>query len=241
MLILFGIIWIFVQVFMYFFASSAAPSKEKIQPLVMLKKDYVEKIDNFSLQHFDSEHKLLHLIEAKHYFSRKNAPDLLLNPKVSVYDKNGVQSYYLSAKRANYLDNAQVEFTGKVNIHSKIGVTHIIDAKSLLVNMQTNDLNTQQPITYSNAHIKIAAQGIQVQSTSEEIKFTGNVKILQSSGTQITTKDLHINQSGGQNIYQTKHDINYKSKVANISAKAMDYDVKRQKIKLTGSVFGRYQ
>lgn len=300
-LILVGIIGLLSQVFGYLFAPPRPSSNLSVQPPVATPtQDYVEKIDNFSLQNFDAKHQLLHFIEAKHYFKSKDAPALLLEPKVRMYDKTGAEAYFLSAKRAHYLDNAQVKFSGRVNIHSKTGVTHTINTQALLVNTQTHDLSTNTPITYLDKRMKVEAQGMQMQAHGEKIKLTGevkitqqgaqllakniyidrtdgqqhyyskhkviytaennkiyadsmdmnaqkallwllgNVKILQNSGAQIHTQNLLIDQSNGQDIYQTKHNIRYKSKAANISAKGMRYATKSQKIKLTGGVLGRY-
>jgi hypothetical protein len=55
------------------------------------------------LQDFDEEHRISHLIEAKRYFNLNNSPNLLLMPKVTVYNKNGAEAYTITSKYAQYL------------------------------------------------------------------------------------------------------------------------------------------
>lgn len=301
LLVLVGIIGLLVSALVPLFTPPQPTPVLKTQSVVASDEHYIEKIDNFSVQGFDAKNQLRHLIEAQHYFSLENSPALLIAPKVRVFNEAGVEDYVLNAKRAYYANNAQIQFIGEVDIHSKTGISHTINTPMLVVDTTTYDLKATLPITYTDTRITADAQGMYMQPNGEKIELTGktkivqengsqlltkniyidrangkqhyyskhntiyvtengkvyaggmdmdghqallrlwgNVKILPNSGSQIYTKDLTIDQSSGQDIYQTQHNIHYQSKVADIHAKGMRYEAHEQKIKLTGGVFGRY-
>lgn len=100
---------------------------------------------------------------------------------------------------------------------------------------------SKNKITYISANNKVYAQSMDMNMDDKLVKLLGKVKILQNSGSKIKTKNLVVDQSKGNEIYRTKQDIHYQSKVADIRAKRMRYDAKKQKIKLSGGVVGRYE
>ncbi len=302
-----GGVWLLVRVALYAFSAFQggdviAPNNVSNNVPDVQKVSYVEKINNLALQEFDANAQISHFIEAKHYFSFKDAPALLLSPKITLYDAQSVEDYVLLAKRANYFDNGDIKFSGKVDIRSSNGVSHQMNTQELLVGADTKDLISHKKVTYLGEGVKIIARGMHMKSKQNEMKLLGDtqilqdggqkiltkelnidevnqkkhyyskhkttyisvnnkvyaqamdmntydevvnllgkVKIVQNSGSEINTRNLVADQSNNHEIYHTREDIHYQSKVADIRAKGMRYDVKNQKIKLTGGVVGRYE
>ncbi|CAC9596045.1 hypothetical protein [uncultured Gammaproteobacteria bacterium] len=95
--------------------------------------------------------------------------------------------------------------------------------------------------TYLASGNKINAQGIDMDMKKRRAILLGKVKILQKSGASIDTKFLTVDRSSGNEIYSTKEKVHYQSKTLNIHSTGMYYNVKKQKIKLTGGVVGHYE
>ena len=302
-IVIIALVWLLIPALLHSFnlfqAENASPVDNNS---VSQQVSYIEKIDNFALQEFDINQQISHFIEAKHYLSFKDSPTLLLNPKVIIYDNQGKAQRTLIAKRANYLDNGDIKFVGKVDVSSVAGITHKINTEELLVGAKTKDLISQKKVTYLAQHGNIVAQGMRLKSKQDQMKLLGKIRINQDSGQKILTKTLYIDESNGQKyyysknktsylannnkiyadamnmdmntqqlqllgkvrilqnsgskinainltidqskdneIYRTKEKIHYQSKAADIDAKAMRYDAKNQKIKLSGGVVGRYE
>lgn len=292
-----GIIWLFISLILSLFTSD-----EQKPVLENEITDYIEKINKFVLQSFNEKQQLTHFIEADKYYNFKEKPALLLDPKVAIYDAKGEELYTLTAKRANYLDNDEIKFKGKVDINPKSGATYQINAKELLANTKTHNLMSDKQIIYLDKKVNAIAQGMRMKPSEDKMHLTGKttinqddgrkiltrdlfidqskfkkhyysehdttylasgnkiysqgldmdtqkglttllgkVKILQKSGTKIDTKRLTIDQSKGSEVYRTKENVHYMSGILDIRAKGMRYDVKAQKMRLTGGVVGRYE
>ncbi|SMM98735.1 hypothetical protein SPONN_1579 [uncultured Candidatus Thioglobus sp.] len=292
-----GVFWFLISLF------SMVLTQEQDNILKQKKTaDYIEKIDNFSLQAFNEQQQITYFIKANNYFSFKDKHTLLLKPKISTYNKDNKIDYILTSARAHYLDNGDVQFKGQVNIQSKSGVFYKINTKSLLVSAADGSIIGDEPVTYLEGNTKVTSEGIKVKSQQDIIRLVGKVhidqgagktiltrdlfidqsnskkhyysknnttyltasnkinaqgidinvdkkittllgkvRILQGSGVKIDTENLLIDQSNENEVYQTKKKVHYRSKVSDIRAIGMRYDVKNQKIKLTGGVSGRYE
>lgn len=234
-IVLVGIIWLFISLLSSLFTAD----EQKLVPEDEIS-NYIEKINQFVLQDFNEKQQLARFIEADKYYSFKEKPILLLNPKVITYDAKGKALYTLTAKRANYFDNGEIKFKGKVDINSKLGA-YQVNAKQLSVNVKNNNLKSDKQIIYLDEKAQVIAQGMSMKPAEEKMHLTGKITINQDGGQKILTRDLFIDQSKGRKIYQTKEKVHYQSKSLNIRAKGMDYDVKAQKMRLTGGVVGRYE
>jgi LPS export ABC transporter protein LptC len=237
-----GFVWLLMLLLSYSF-----PLLGNQQALLVQSKTtfsevaYIEKIDNFVLQEFDAKARLSHFVKAKSYFSFKNSPALLIEPEVTLYDEKGLKDYVLNSKRAHYTDSGEIKFKGEVSIQSSNGLKYKINAEELLVGIKTHDLISKKPVTYLGENVKIISQGIHMHTKDDIIRLIGRTKINQNNGQQILTKNLTIDQSNGLEVYRTKEKIHYQSNIANIHALGMNYDLIKQKIKLTGGVVGRYE
>jgi LPS export ABC transporter protein LptC len=157
-----GIVWLFITLVSSMFTSDDNINTDKIT-------NYIEKIDNFALQEFNSKQQLVHFVEAKNYFNFKQAPALLIEPTVTTYNEKGEESYTMTSKRANYLGNGDIKFKGKVDIKSNTGIVYKMHAKELSVNTKTSDLISQREITYFDEHSKVLAEGMTMIETKDKI------------------------------------------------------------------------
>ena len=141
-IVIIGVAWLLMQGLSYSFSAlqEKEPAPLTQNEVVSKEVSYVEKIDNFVLQEFNANQQLSHFVEARNYFNFKDTPALLLDPKVTTYNKKGEKDYILTSERANYLDSGEIKFKGKVNVRSNTGVTHKMNTQELLVSTKTDDL-----------------------------------------------------------------------------------------------------
>lgn len=227
-----GIIWSVIMPFLIGFT----PDNNADMPEVSEATNYTEKIDNFSLQIFNSEQQLAYFVQADNYFNFKQAPALLINPVVVTYNQKGKQAYTMSAKRANYLDNGEIEFKDKVNIKSNIGVVYNIYTKALTVNTKTSDFFSNEAVTYLDETTTVLAQGMQTIAKQDKIRLLGKTSINQDSGQKVLTRDLIIDQSNAQKRYYSKNDTIYTAHGNNIYAQGVDMNMNKAVVELLNAV-----
>jgi LPS export ABC transporter protein LptC len=204
------------------------------QPVLSQKSGYIEKIENFALQEFGINRVLSHFVEADVYLNFKDEPALLVNPRVTIYDKNGETDYILKSKRANYLTTGEVSFKGEVDISSSNGASHKMNTEELLVDTNTDDLLSNEKVTYLGEGSKIISQGMSMQTKVDKMKLTGDVVINQDSGQKMLTKDLYVDQSNDQKHYYSDDKTTYLSPENKVYAQGMD--MKDKTIQLLGQV-----
>ncbi len=233
-----GIIWFFIGLFLF----SCSVQEDKQKALLIHNQTsfeeatYLERIDNFSLQVFDTKAKLSYFVKAKSYFSFNNFPALLIEPEVTFYNAKGIKNYVLNSKRAHYVENSGIKFKGKVGIYSSNGFNHKINTEELLVGFETRDLMSKKQVTYLGETVNIISQGIQIRAKDNIIKLIGNIRINQSDGQQILTKDLYIDQIEGQKHFFSKNKIVYMFQKDKIYADGIDINEQEQMIELLGKV-----
>ncbi len=198
------------------------------------EKTYVEKIDNFALQEFDIQQNLSHFVEADNYYNFKDEPALLVNPKVTTYDQNGVLNYILTSKHAHYLESGEVSFKGEVDISSSNGISHKMNTQELLVNTTTDNLLSREEVTYLGENAKIISEGMTMQAKADKMQLTGDTVIHQDSGQKVFTKDLHVDQSNQKKHYYSDNKTTYLSVENKIYAQGMD--MQDQTTQLLGQV-----
>ncbi len=229
------IMWLLIKSVIYLFSVFQSDDSSSIQA-DLEGAPYVEKIDNFALQEFDTNQKITHFITAKQYLRFKDAPALLLQPKIIIYDEKGKQIYSLDAINAHYLDNGEVKFIGRVNIHSNTGADYVMNTQALILAAKTYNLTSNKKVTYLGEDTKIVAQGMLMQAKQDKMKLLGKTSIHQDSGQKILTKDLIIDKSNKQQHYYSEHDTTYLSKASKIYAQGIDMDLQRKIIKLLDKV-----
>ena len=237
-IVVIGTMWLLMQGLSYSFSalqSKALPPLTENE-IVPQEVSYIEKIDNFALQEFDENQQLSHFVKAKSYFSFKDTPALLIDPRVTIYNEKGEADYVLTSDRANYLDSGEIKFKGKVDIHSSTGVTHKMNTQELLVSTKTDDLISNKKVTYLGERAKIIAQGLHMKAKEDKMKLIGETSINQDTGQKILTKDLYIDQSNGQKHYYSKNDTTYLATDNKIYADGIDMDMRKEILQLLGKV-----
>ncbi|MCS5585974.1 MAG: LPS export ABC transporter periplasmic protein LptC [Gammaproteobacteria bacterium] len=233
-IVIIGAMWILIELLSYSFGKTAPVLTEN--EIVSKEVSYLEKIDQFSLQEFDDDQNLSHFVQAKNYFNFKNRPALLLDPKVTTYDKLGKEDYTLSAQRANYLDSGEIKFTNEVDIHSNGGATHKINTEELFIGIETDDLVSHKKVVYLGERGRIVAQGMHMHAKQDKLRLIGKIVIYQDGGQRILTKNLHIDQSDGKKHYSSKDDTSYLAKHNKIYADGVDINMKTELLTLIGKV-----
>jgi LPS export ABC transporter protein LptC len=181
---------------------------------------------------------ITHKMNTQELLVSTKTDDLISNKKVTYLGERAkiiAQGLHMKAKED------KMKLIGKTSINQDTGQK--ILTKDLYIDQSNGQKHyySKNDTTYLATDNKIYADGIDMDMRKEILQLLGKVKILQNSGSKINTKDLIVDQSGENEIYRTKERIHYQSKVANIHATGMRYDVKNQKIKLTGGVVGRYE
>ena len=230
--------WFLMEILSYTFGTlksqqAPAPTQNEV---VSKEVAYVEKIDNFSLQAFNQQNRLSHKVKAKSYFNFKNMPALLLMPKVTTFNELDEVDYILSSDRAHYLKNGDIKFSGDVDVQSGNGTTHKMQTEELLINSETDDLISHQPVTYLGEQTKMFSEGMHMKTKSDKLKLTGKTRITQDRGQTLLTKDLYVDQSQGQKHYYSDNDTTYLAPENKIYAKGVDMDMINKVVQLLGSV-----
>ncbi|WXU00139.1 MAG: Lipopolysaccharide export system protein LptC [Catillopecten margaritatus gill symbiont] len=209
------------------------------EPSLVIPKEitnYVEKINKFILQGFNNKQQLVHFVQADKYYSFKEKPALLLEPKVITYNKEGKEIYTLTSKRANYLDDGEIKFKGKVDIDSKSGVTYQVNTKELSVNTETNNLMSDKEIIYLDEKAKVVAQGMTMKSSEDKMHLIGKTTINQGNGRKILTRDLLIDQSKTKKHYRSKHKTTYLALGNKVYSQGLDMNIQEGLTTLLGKV-----
>ena len=198
---------------------------------------YIEKIDNFTLQVFNTNQKLSHFVQAKQYLNFKTMPGLLLQPKVTIYNQQGIKHYQLTARHAHYLNNGDIRFQGKVTLLNHSGVRHKMHTEELLVTTNTHDLFSDKKVQYFGEMARIESLGLQSQGNNDNLLLTGKTTIHQKNGQLILTRDLRVDQLQGQKRYHSAHATQYQGMGNTIDAsQGINMDMAKHSLQLLGKV-----
>jgi LPS export ABC transporter protein LptC len=208
-----------------------------LQNQSLIPAAYTEKINNFALQQFDQQHQLTQFIQAEQYFNFKQPPALLLNPKVSTYNAAGEAAYLLVAQRANYAGGDEIVFIDQVNVSSKHKIEHKLQAKELIMNHKNSALSSEQEVVYVDVGVKINAQGMHMDTQTDDLLLMGKVMAVQGDGSKLLTKDLVVESIGQEKYYHSQYPSEFISahNIINSSA-GVNMNVSKSVIKLFGKV-----
>jgi len=231
------IMWVFqddVRKFSFFQDSleQSLPIKKDIR-----ESDYLERIDNFYIKEYSSAQVLLHTIKADTYFSFNNSPVKLQVVEVQTFNKEQKEGAILKSNQAEIHKSGQIFLNGEVNIKTKAGVSHELETESLNIFSKTGLIKSSKKVSYMGEGVKIFAQGMEMNIDSDIMYLVGNVKILESSGATIETKNLHIFHEMGKKLYRSQDESLYTSKnVAVTSKEGLNIDMKLRLTNLLGDV-----
>ena len=163
--------------------------------------------------------------------------------------KSNRDIFYLGEKakiKAQGMDmntnNDLVNLNGDVEILQDSGA--ILTTKNLLISYSSGDKryeSNEKTVYKSNENVVNADKGVNINMKSERTKLLGDVTIVNSFGSSLTSYDLIIDQSNGGEIFKSDSPSRFQSNTVDIKAKKMHYDAITKKLKLTDEVKATYE
>ena len=135
-----------------------------------------------------------------------------------------------------------VNLNGDVEILQDSGA--ILTTKNLLISYSSGDKryeSNEKTVYKSNENVVNADKGVNINMKSERTKLLGDVTIVNSFGSSLTSYDLIIDQSNGGEIFKSDSPSHFQSNTVDIKAKKMHYDAITKKLKLTDEVKATYE
>ena len=206
---------------------------ENDKPLI---KNYVEKIDNFTIQEFTKDNKVLNLVQAKQYLKFKDSPNLLVDLTLSAYNDKSKLVYKIFTKSASYDKNKNLILKDNVDIVFNNEIKHNIQAEELIFKTKKQELISNKKTIYQGDNIQIISQGMELKNKTKQIKLIGKTIINQNNDKKLITNDLYIDQVKGQKHYYSNKDTTYLSEQLQIYSKGLDIKENDKIIQLLGEV-----
>ena len=188
------------------------------------EENFSDRIENFSIQEFDKGYRLSRLIESESYINYKDKPGLMKNPKVTSFgETSNIVDYVLKADKGLYLDSGDFLFTGSVNVESKTGIKHIMESNSILYKKDTEEIISQDEVTYLGQNDVMIADGMHMNPNSDNIKTIGKTKINRDTGGEILSKDVVVDKTKNKNIFHSKEKTTYISEKDRVISDGFNY------------------
>ena len=188
------------------------------------EENFSDLIENFSIQEFDKGYRLSRLIESESYINYKDKPGLMKNPKVTSFgETSNIVDYVLKADKGLYLDSGDFLFTGSVNVESKTGIKHIMESNSILYKKDTEEIISQDEVTYLGQNDVMIADGMHMNPNSDNIKTIGKTKINRDTGGEILSKDVVVDKTKNKNIFHSKEKTTYISEKDRVISDGFNY------------------
>jgi len=188
------------------------------------EENFSDRIENFSIQEFDKGYRLSRLIESESYINYKDKPGLMKNPKVTSFgETSNIVDYVLKADKGLYLDSGDFLFTGSVNVESKTGIKHIMESNSILYKKDSEEIISQDEVTYLGQNDVMIADGMHMNPNSDNIKTIGKTKINRDTGGKILSKDVVVDKTKNKNIFHSKEKTTYISEKDRVISDGFNY------------------
>ena len=188
------------------------------------EENFSDRIENFSIQEFDKGYRLSRLIESESYINYKDKPGLMKNPKVTSFgETSNIVDYVLKADKGLYLDSGDFLFTGSVNVESKTGIKHIMESNSILYKKDTEEIISQDEVTYLGQNDVMIADGMHMNPNNDNIKTIGKTKINRDTGGEILSKDVVVDKTKNKNIFHSKEKTTYISEKDRVISDGFNY------------------
>jgi len=221
---------ILVGFFLFFFIGQNKDSKDinssgiEGTQVSQSEENFSDLIENFSIQEFDKGYRLSRLIESESYINYKDKPGLMKNPKVTSFgETSNIVDYVLKADKGLYLDSGDFLFTGSVNVESKTGIKHIMESNSILYKKDTEEIISQDEVTYLGQNDVMIADGMHMNPNSDNIKTIGKTKINRDTGGEILSKDVVVDKTKNKNIFHSKEKTTYISEKDRVISDGFNY------------------
>ena len=221
---------ILVGFFLFFFIGQNKDSKDinssgiEGTQVSQSEENFSDRIENFSIQEFDKGYRLSRLIESESYINYKDKPGLMKNPKVTSFgETSNIVDYVLKADKGLYLDSGDFLFTGSVNVESKTGIKHIMESNSILYKKDTEEIISQDEVTYLGQNDVMIADGMHMNPNNDNIKTIGKTKINRDTGGEILSKDVVVDKTKNKNIFHSKEKTTYISEKDRVISDGFNY------------------
>jgi len=221
---------ILVGFFLFFFIGQNKDSKDinssgiEGTQVSQSEENFSDLIENFSIQEFDKGYRLSRLIESESYINYKDKPGLMKNPKVTSFgETSNIVDYVLKADKGLYLDSGDFLFTGSVNVESKTGIKHIMESNSILYKKDTEEIISQDEVTYLGQNDVMIADGMHMNPNNDNIKTIGKTKINRDTGGEILSKDVVVDKTKNKNIFHSKEKTTYISEKDRVISDGFNY------------------
>ncbi|MDC0910868.1 LPS export ABC transporter periplasmic protein LptC [Candidatus Pseudothioglobus singularis] len=135
-----------------------------------------------------------------------------------------------------------VNLNGDVEILQDSGAT--LTTKNLLISHGSGEKryeSNEKTIYKSNENIVNADRGVDINMKTEQTKLLGDVTVINSFGSSLTSYDLIIDQSNDGEIFKSNSPTRFQSNTVDIKAKKMHYDAIAKKLKLMDEVKATYE
>ena len=139
-------------------------------------------------------------------------------------------------------DNDIINLIGDVEIVQDDGGTLVTKNLFIAHNEDNKSYISKDRTVYKSNQNKVTSdKGVDIDMNSEKTKLFGDVRVLNSFGSSLTSYDLLIDKSNGGEIFKSDSPSHFQSDTVDIKAKKMHYDVIAKKLKLTNGVIANYE
>lgn len=236
-IVLVCILWIFQDNFFKVYALKKSNDQMQNIDDDNKAKPYLEKIENFAMDEYSNDEKILYTINADTYFSYKNSPIELINIIVKTFNQEQKEGAALTSNQAQILDTGEIVFNGNVNIQTINNVYHEVDSETLVFDSDNGEIKSDTTVFYKGERAKIKANGMFMNIDNDKLLLKDSVNINHESGSVIDSSELSINHSNGEKIYSSENKTLYRSDENKITANSgLIMDMNKNSINLLGKV-----
>ena len=135
-----------------------------------------------------------------------------------------------------------MNLNGDVEIIQDNGATLV--TKNLFISHSLGEKryeSKEKAVYRSKENIANSDKGVDINMNLEQTKLLGDVKVVNGSGSSLTSYNLIIDQSNGSEIFKSNSPSRFQSNTVDIKAKKMHYDAIAKKLKLTDEVKATYE
>ena len=135
-----------------------------------------------------------------------------------------------------------MNLNGDVEIIQDNGATLV--TKNLFISHSLGEKryeSKEKAVYRSKENIANSDKGVDINMNLEQTKLLGDVKVVNGSGSSLTSYNLIIDQSNGSEIFKSNSPSRFQSNTVDIKAKKMHYDAIAKKLKLTDGVVATYE
>jgi len=186
-----------------------------------------------------SKNGALHEINTESLIYLSDSGQIISNSEVAYLGENAI----INAQGMEMSNNDDtMSLVGDVIIEQDLG--GVIESRNLFISHADGEKHYQskeKTIYRSKDNTINSEMGMDLDMNENLLKLLGKVEALNSSGSTMNSYNLIVDQSNGGEVYKSNDPTHYQTKISDIRAKRMHYDVKTKKVLLSGGVLGVYE